>query len=196
MKLISIAAGSLLAATSAYAQTSTVLDFETPASFESIANFYESLGAVFTLDALALRNDELGPYFSNAPSPVGVMFAAGTDATMNVEAGFTDQISFSYSASQLVLSAVNVYSGLNGTGTLLASFNLEANAQMGCSDSPYCRFDRLSSSFGGVAQSVTFGASFGAAAFDNIAVTVVPEPASALLMALGVAGLLAARRRS
>ena len=31
---------------------------------------------VFTDDALALQNDALGPYFSNAPSPIGVMFAA------------------------------------------------------------------------------------------------------------------------
>jgi hypothetical protein len=195
MKLTSIAACSLLAASSAFAAPNTLIDFEAPPSFASIDTFYDSLGVVFTGDALALQNDALGPYFSNAPSPIGVMFAAGGDATMNVALGFKDQISFSFSSSELVVSAVNVYSGLDGTGTLLASFNLTANAQMGCSDSPYCRFDRVSSTFGGIAKSMTFGASANAAAFDDIAITAVPEPGSALLMALGVVGLLVARRR-
>ncbi len=197
MKLFTLAAGSFLAATSAFANpgTSTLIDFEEPTSFESIGSFYDSMGVVFTDDALALQNDELGPYFSNAPSPIGVMFAAGPDATMNVEMGFTDSISFSYSSSELVISAVNVYSGLDGTGKLLASFNLVANAQHGCSDSPYCRFDSLSSTFGGIARSVTFGTAANLAAFDDVAISVVPEPATAVLMLLGVAGLLAARQR-
>lgn len=195
MKLITIAAGSLLAASSAFADITTLIDFEAPASFASIGSFYDSVGVVFTDDALALRNDALGPYFSNAPSPFGVMFAAGPVATMNVALGFKDAISFSYSSSEPVISAVNVYSGLDGTGTWLASFNLVANAQDGCSDSPYCRFDRVSSPFGGIAKSVTFGASVGAAAFDDVAITAVPEPASALLVALGVACLLAVHQR-
>jgi hypothetical protein len=195
MKLFTLAAGSLLAVTSAFADTSTVIDFEAPASFESIGAFYGGVGVVFTPDALALQNDELGPYFSNAPSPVGVMFAAGPDATMNVEMGFKDSISFSYSSSALVISGVNVYSGLDGTGTLLASFNLVSNAQLGCSDSPFCRFDRVSSTFGGIARSVTFGSSANFAAFDDVAISAVPEPTTAVLMILGVAGLLAARQR-
>jgi hypothetical protein len=195
MKLSSIAACSLFLASSAFAAPTTLIDFEAPPSFASIDSFYGSLGVVFTGDALALQNDELGPYFSNAPSPIGVMFAAGPDATMNVALGFKDEISFSFSSSELVVGAVNVYSGLNGTGMLLTSLNLEANAQDGCSDSPYCRFDRVSSTFGGIAKSVTFGASENTAAFDDIAITAVPEPGSALLVALGLAGLLVSRRR-
>jgi hypothetical protein len=182
----------------------TVITFETVTSFASIANFYNggtdsqgnsgpNLGVSFGPDALGLVNDVLGPYFSNAPSPVGVMAPVGPDATMNVAAGFVDSISFYYSSDALATSAVNVWSDLNGTGQLLASFNLVANAQAsGCSDSPYCRFDQLFSTFAGVAHSVTFSAPVG---IDNIAITAVPEPASMLLMALGVSGLLLARRR-
>jgi hypothetical protein len=195
MKLFTLAAGSLLAASTAFAGTPTLIDFEEPASFDAIGSFYDSVGVVFTDDALALQNDELGPYFSNAPSPVGVMFAAGPDATMNVEMGFTDSISFSYSSSDLVISAVNVYSGLDGTGKLLASFNLVANAQHGCSDTAYCRFDSLSSTFSGIGKSVTFGPAANLAAFDDVAISVVPEPTTAVLMLLGVAGLLASRHR-
>ena len=43
MKLNTLVAGSLLAATSAFADTSTLIDFEAPASFESIGSFYDSV---------------------------------------------------------------------------------------------------------------------------------------------------------
>jgi hypothetical protein len=203
----SVAALALVLAAPAFSPAlaaNTVITFETVTSFASIANFYNggtdsegfsgpNLGVSFGLDALGLVNDVLGPYFSNAPSAVGVMTPVGPDATMNVAAGFVDSISFYYSSDALANSAVNVWSDLNGTGQLLASFNLVANAQSsGCSDSPFCRFDQLFSTFAGVAHSVTFNAPVG---IDNIAITQVPEPASALLMALGVAGLLMARRR-
>ena len=150
----------------------------------------------FGADALGLLNDELGPYFSHAPSALGVMAPVGGEATMNIAGGFVGSFSFFYTASAAVSQAVQVWSSLNGTGTLLASFNLAANAQSGgCNDSPYCHFDQLSAAFTGTARSVTFGNAAGAAAFDNISVSTVPEPTAALMMALGVAGLLLARRR-
>ena len=206
MKLIS-AAVALLFAPAAFA-ANTLLNFETVTSFASVAEYYNggsdgsgsnfgpALGVSFGGDALGLSNDVLGPYFSNAPSPLGVMNPVGTDATMNVALGFVDAISFSYSASSLVISAVNVWSGINGSGTLLASFNLVNNAQSGgCNDSPACRFDQLSSTFAGTARSVTFGGAANQAVFDDISITAVPEPTSALMLALGLAGLLAVRRR-
>ena len=45
-------------------------------------------------------------------------------------------------------------------------------------------------------QSISFGGNAGFVAFDNIAISAVSEPTSALLMALGVGGLLLSRRRS
>jgi hypothetical protein len=192
-----VAALALLSAAPAFAQN-TLIDFETAPSFASIGSTYAGLGVVFGADAQGLANDELGPYFSNAPSPLGVMFAAGSDAAMNAATGiyFTDAVSFSYSSSSALTGAVQVWSGLNGTGTLLASIDLANNAASnGCIDSAYCNFGTASASFAGTAQSVTFGGAANAAVFDNVAITAVPEPAAYVFMALGLGGLIARRRR-
>lgn len=199
----------LAAASATHAATPVLFDFETPTSFASIATHYSGgtdgagvagpdFGAVFGGDLLALRNDAAGPYFANAPSPLGVMFAAAADAAVvNVAKGFTGAIALSYASSSFVLQGVNVYSGLNATGRLLASFNLVDNAQAsGCSGAPYCHFDQLSSSFSGVARSISFANAANMAAFDDIRISAVPEPGAALMLAMGMATLMLARRRS
>ena len=207
MKQLAILTAGLLAASFAQANTAVLVDFETPTSFAFVEEHYNggtdsamlagaNLGVSFTTDAMALQNDAAGPYFSNAPSPVGVMAPVGANATMNVAAGFVGTVGVWYSADSFVLQGVNVYSGLNGTGSLLASFNLVANAQAdGCSSSAYCRFDQVSSSFAGTAKSITFGNAANMAAFDNISITAVPEPTTVLLMSLGLATLALRRRR-
>jgi hypothetical protein len=204
MKMIYAATLALFAATPAFA-ADTLIDFETVTSFASIGEYYNggadsagaigpALGVSFTGDALALAND-FETYFSHAPSPLGVLAPVGADATLNVALGFTDAISFWYSSSAFV-SQINVWSGLGGTGEILASFNLVANATHGCSDSAYCRFDQLSSTFAGTAHSVSFGNAAGVAAFDDIRITAVPEPTTALMLSLGLAGLFLSRRRA
>lgn len=209
MKQFAILITSVLSASLAHANAPVLLDFETPTSFASIAEYYNggtdsagatgsALGVSFGLDALTVRNDDgAGPYFSNAPTPVGALAPVGIDATMNVAIGFVDSISFHYSATSFVAQGVNVYAGLNGTGDLLASFNLIANAQRGCSDTAFCRFDQLGGTFAGVARSVTFGNATGMA-FDNVSITAVPEPESyAMLMAgLLAVGFMVRRRQA
>ena len=208
MKLLPAAAAlAFFVAAPAFAGNNTLLDFETVTSFASISQYYNAgadgagnigpaLGVSFGADAMGLANDVLGPYFSHAPSPIGVMAPVGADSTMNVPIGFTGALSFYYSSSDSVSNGVQVWSGANGSGTLLASFNLAANAQSGgCSDSPYCHFDLASASFAGTAHSVTFGNAVTAAAFDNVSITAVPEPATVLLMTAGLGVLAVARRR-
>jgi hypothetical protein len=114
---------------------------------------------------------------------------------MNVAAGFVESLSFQYSASTGGADLVNVYSGLNGTGTLLASVPLSSNATLGCSDTAYCHFDLVSVSFAGVAKSVNFGGNAPGVLFDNISITAVPEPSTYLLLAAGLLAVGAARRR-
>lgn len=197
MKFFSAAALALLAAAPAMADQTITLDFETAPSFASIGDHYAAQGVSFGADALGLLNDELGPYFTHAPSPLGVMFTTGSDATLNVADGFVNGFAFHYASSAAAPASVSVWSELNGTGTLLARFDLAANAQNGCSDSAFCHFDRLGASFSGVAHSVTFGdAVSNVVAFDNLQIGAVPEPTTVLMMAFGLAGLaLGARRR-
>ena len=195
---------SLGTATPALAQL-VLVTFETPTSFASINTHYAggtdsagvsgaNLGVSFGGDAVAVQNDALGPYFSNAPSVLGVMAPVGPDAFMNVPVGFTD-LSFFYSSNAAVVDGVKVWSGLGGTGTLLASLSLANNAQFRCSSAPFCRFDNLSTTFSGVARSVGFGDAANVAGFDNVSITAVPEPTTLVLMALGLAGVVGFARR-
>ena len=207
MKLIPAAAIALLAATPVFTASALTIDFETVTSFASIAEYYNggadsegnigpAFGVSFGGDALGLMNGDPDPFFSNAPTPLGVLAPVGPASTMNVAEGLADAVSFFYSSASAVTNGVQVWSGLDGTGSVLASFDLAANAQAGgCSSSAFCNFDRLSGAFSGLARSVSFGNAANAAAFDNITVTAVPEPSVVLLLSLGAAGLLAARRR-
>jgi hypothetical protein len=183
---------SALVAAPAFAGSIT-LDFETAPSFGSIDSLYAASGVTFGLDAQGLQNDALGPYFSNAPSPVGVMFVSGPNSAMNVSGGFYG-LSFFYSSADVVTDALQVWSDTDGLGTRLATFDLQNNASVGCTDSAYCNWNFLSASWAGAARSVTFAAGTQLAAFDNV--TVVPEPSSVLLAGLALTALVASRRRS
>jgi hypothetical protein len=201
-----IAALSLLSAAPAFAVNITI-DFETAAGYsnpilehynggvDSLGQPGANLGVSFTAGAVALSNDALGPYYLNAPSPLTVMYADNANAVMNVSAGFVDRLKFSYSSSVNALDAVGIYSGLNGTGTLLATASLFGNAQIGCTGAAYCRFDLTSVRFAGVARSVTFAGNAPEVLYDNITISAVPEPGTWLLMSGGALLLGMAKRR-
>ena len=170
------------------------IDFETAPSYASVGDHYAAQGVRFGGGAQGLQNDELGPYFSNAPSPLGVMFAVDTDSAMNVASGFSGLFSFSYASTAAALGAVSIWSGLDGTGDRLASFDLLGNSAGCTTGAGWCAFDTLSSSLAGVAYSVTFNGD-SSIAFDDISLNTVPEPATLLLVSLALAGMAAGARR-
>lgn len=213
--LMSLSALSALALSAAPAHAANAwIDFDGPTSFSSIADYYNggtdgagasgaNLGVSFSGSVLGLVNDGLadspsGNYFSNAPTMGGVMFNnMGETGFMNVAKGFTGEVSLFYSSASALAGAVTIYSGLNGTGSLLGTFSLANNAQAGgCSDTSYCHFDLMSVSFSGVARSLVFSGDLNAAV-DNIAITAVPEPHTYALMLAGLAavGFVARRKR-
>lgn len=211
MKLATFLAAVALAAGAGSALAApTLIDFEGVNSFGSINDFYNggtdasghsgnNLGISFTPAALGLSNDALGPYYANAPTPGAVMFATDDSAFLNASQGFSGYVSFYYASSTAAPSAINIYSGLNGTGAVLGSFSLNHNATAGCSGAAFCNFEKTSVVFDGVGKSIGFGGSTGNiagnVAFDNVVLTPVPEPSTYVLMGLGLLAVGLYQRR-
>jgi hypothetical protein len=195
------------------------LTFEGLQDNEQILNFYNggtgsmgssgtNYGIQFGSGALALIDADNGGggNFENNPSGSTIAFFLSTGSLlMNVAAGFTTGFSFFYTSS--TVGAVTVWDGLNGSGTLLATINLAANYQDNCPpygpgrSGGFCNWDAIGVAFGGTARSVDFAGTANQIGFDNITlnsdtpVGAVPEPASMVLMASGLAAAAAARRR-
>jgi hypothetical protein len=144
------------------------------------------------------------------PGPNTITFLSGTGSVMNVAAGFTTGFSFDY-AAPFFTGAVSVFSGLNGTGTLLATINLpeteNGSALPGCSGHNYCPPSAAGVTFAGTAESVNFSGTADFIVYDDITLgssTVggsptppsgVPEPTSLALFGGGLLGLRFFQRR-
>lgn len=131
-------------------------------------------GVTFSSNAMTLTDYVLGitangcgSNVTNQPSPYDdVMFLSGSAATMDVPAGFTGGFSFYYAAPYYT-GFIRVWSGLDGTGTLLATLTLPTTG--GCSSTPnYCVWNPIGVSFNGTAMSVDFGGSANYIEFDSI----------------------------
>ena len=145
-----------------------------------------NLGVSF-VNVSGLSNDSSFTYYSGAPSAQGTAYAHDT-AYINVAAGVLNALSFFYSSPQNVTGAIRAFSGLNGTGSLLGSYDLVAN-----DIDAYTNFSFATFSFAGLARSFDLSNS-SAVLLDNI--SVIPEPGSVLLLIAGGVALLAGRRRN
>lgn len=203
MKRNTLATIALLAALGSYSALggSITMDFEGLQNQEQILNYYNggtgglgsgpgaNYGVVWGPDSLALNS---GNYGNNPSQPGIAFFLSGPGDVMNVAAGFDTGFSFFYAAN--IAGSVDVYSGLNGTGTLLASLTLPVTAN------PYYVWNPVGVSFSGTAHSAVFGGSANYIGFDNITLGSetpggVPDGgASALLLSMGVLGLGGLRR--
>ena len=204
LTLIGALAAGLLSTAGASAATIN-LDFTGATSNASVNNFYNggtdsagasgtNYGVGFAPSVLDLTNDADFTYFTGGPSNSAIYVNPGDVAgVMNVASGFTGSLALSYSS--LGATTVNIWSGLNGTGTE-QSFVLASNDDS-CS-SGACNWTTTSLTFFGTAQSVDFGSNDGQSLYTGIGITPVPLPASGLLMLFGSAGLglFRSRRRA
>ena len=184
------------------------IDFEGVNSFASVGEYNNGgtdsagnsdtdYGVSFTPSVMGLANDAVDTYFSNAPSPLNVMYATDSAAYMNVALGFVDLASFYYSSTTAAPNAIQIFSGLNGTGSVLGSFSLNLNTPQGCTGALYCNFEKTTVVFSGVARSIAFGGNNGNVAFDDVTITPVPEASTYAMLALGLGAIgLYARRRT
>jgi hypothetical protein len=124
---------------------------------------------------------------------------------MNVAGGFDSEFSLYYSNTYFGPVSVNIYDGLNGTGTQLASLLLDLtpdpSTDLACGGALLCPFVLASVDFSGTAHSVDFTAANNNVAFADItlgaasAPASVPEPLTLSLVGAGLGGILMARRR-
>ena len=221
MKFSLLAAAALVAAPSLASAAPIVLDFdglnaslnEGPGSYYAGGSGSEgttggpNYGITFSPNtitgctrpnACANTNSAGNPSGSNV-----IFFLSGSAATMNVASGFDTGFSFFYSAAN-VPGVVNVYSGLNATGDLLASLTLPVTGDgaglPGCFGTNFCPYSSIGVTFAGTAFSVDFGGTTNQVAFDNITLGSavaggVPEPTTWALMILGFGAIGGAMRR-
>lgn len=184
-----------------------VLTFEGLSNQTPVGNFYAGQGVTFSPATLAIIDSDAGGSgnFANEPSANTIMFFLNANnAIMNVAGGFTDGFSFFYSSASAV--SVNVFDGLDGTGNLLGTLNLDAQYNQNCNGDPtggFCNWTAVGVAFGGIARSVDFGGTANQVGFDDITIGSpiagggnVPEPGVLALVGLALAGAGVARRRS
>ncbi len=113
----------------------------------------------------------------------------GISTIMNINGGIISTVFFDYATIDAE-GSITVYSGLNGTGTALASELLPITSP----DTGPGVFVAGSLSFSGVGSSIVFSGGNKQLAIDDILMTSVPEPPAGQLLAIAIAiGMLLAR---
>jgi hypothetical protein len=181
----------VIASAAQAAASDFTLDFGGLQDHEEVLSYYDggfgSLGSgpgpdfnlTFTSSFLAI--EATPPY---GPPRVGLL--DGPTATMNSSDGFSGFFSFYYEATDNS-GLVTLWSGLDGTGSLLLSVPLDQADD----------WTPAGGGFGGTAMSVVFTGTADALRFDQITDrgAVIPEPSTILLMGTGLASLATLLRR-
>lgn len=214
---LSLGLGSTLAAVA----SPITLTFTGLQNLEPINNFYNggtggfgstggtNYGIGFSSDSLAIISSEAGGTgnVGNIPAPgtnTVAFFLSGAGDTMDVAAGFSTGFAFYYSSVSFA-GTVSVYSGLDGTGTLLAVDALTPNGSFCDPNEAFSCWTNSGVSFAGTAESAIFSGVANQIAFADITLgaaavppATTPEPTGIALLGTGLVGLagLVRRRRA
>jgi hypothetical protein len=125
----------------------------------------------------------------------GLFFLSGSSTFMDVPGGFTTGFSFNYTAP-FDSGSVSVYSGLDGTGTLLATLFIPTTTSGPCSgySASFCPFFPDGIGFSGTAESVAFSGVANQIVFDDVTFGSItpgttPLPSTWTMLIAGFLGL-------
>lgn len=170
-----------------------IVDFEGLSNHQVIGSYYAAHHLYFSPSLVSVVDRDHGGTgkFDNNPSGHTV---AGWLSSRNVfissDVGFTDQVGLWYSTRQNGV-IVNIWSGPQGQGDLLATATLMRN-----SNGKHKVWDELLIPFNGIARSLEFVGKGGTRTyFDDLTLSIVPVPAAGILGAMGLMCAARLRRR-
>jgi hypothetical protein len=160
------------------------MDFIGLANYEYIQGYYSGetgsmgsgpgpdYGVRYSDDSMAIISAAAGGSgnFTNNPSGSTIMFfLSGSAAVMTLESGFKDGLSLYYCAAN-TSGSVEIYSGLAGTGDLLATVPLPVTPPTGQTPYTFDNWQFVQVTFGGIARSVAFAGAENQIGFDNVTI--------------------------